>query len=120
MLPTKVFQLDYQDFGNLVWNDMEKIKQFSETKQIKFDAVIAKLRNGVIPGSIVSSFLNIPMGVIEANRGVEFDKFKLFCPVDLQSTGNILLVDSISGTGKTLHDLTLFLKTQLKNINVFV
>lgn len=119
MLPTKVFQLDYQDFGNLVWNDIEKIKIFAENKEIKFSAVIAKLRNGVIPGSIISNCFNIPMGVIEANRGVEPENFKLFLPSNLQENSNILLVDSISGTGKTLADLTLFLKSKLKNINVY-
>lgn len=119
MLPTKVFQLDYQDFGNLVWNDIQKIKKFSEDRHIKFNAVVAKLRNGVIPGSIISNCFNIPMGVIEANRGVEPEKFKLFLPSDLPENSNILLVDSISGTGKTLTDLTSFLKSKLTNTNIY-
>ena len=121
MLPTKVFQLDYQDFSNLVWNHIPKIEEYQKQNNLVFDIVIAKLRNGVLTGSILSNYFGLPMGVIEAPRGRLSEDFRLFWPLDLEKSSkvvNILLVDSICGTGQTLNDLISFLKANHKNVNV--
>lgn len=121
MLPTKVFQLDYQDFSNLVWNHISKIEDYQKQNNLVFDIVISKLRNGVLTGSILANYFGIPLGVIEAPRGRAQEDFRLFWPLDLENslkTVNLLLVDSICGTGKTLNELVNFLKSNYKNINV--
>lgn len=113
MLPTKVFQLDYQDFGNLVNNDIEKIKNFLNTNFLHkpYDCVLSKLRNGMVPGSIVATTLNLPLGVIEAPRGSPITDFKVFFPTGMSDSAHVLLVDSICGTGQTIKDLVDFLKS---------
>lgn len=120
MLPIKVFQLDYQDFSNLVWNHIPKIESFSEENKFSYDIVVSKLRNGVIAGSILANYFRIPLGVIEAPRGSKIEDFRFFWPKDLQNKEqvNILLVDSICGTGQTLKDITLFLNSNNSNINL--
>lgn len=120
MLPTKVFQLDYQDFSNLVWNHIPKIELYSQDNQISYDIVVSKLRNGVIGGSILANYFGVPLGVIEAPRGSKVDDFRFFWPESLEKKEkvNILLVDSICGTGQTLKELVIFLNTKFKNINI--
>ena len=120
MLPTKVFQLDYQDFSNLVWNHIPKIESFSEDHQFSYDIVVSKLRNGVITGSILANYVGVPLGVIEAPRGAKIEDFRFFWPEALQKkeSVNVLLVDSICGTGQTLKELTSFLKTIHPNIKL--
>ena len=120
MLPLKVFQLDYQDFSNLVWNHIPKIELFSEENKFSYDIVVSKLRNGVITGSILANYFGVPLGVIEAPRGTKIEDFRFFWPKDLQNKEkvNVLLVDSICGTGQTLKDITLFLNSNNPNINL--
>lgn len=116
MLPQKVFQLDYQDFSELVWRDFSKIDSYQIEKNLQFDMVLAKLRNGTVPGSIVATYLNLPMGVIEAPRNIEIEKFRIFFPYEIEEklknkqSVNILFVDSICGTGKLLSQITQYIK----------
>lgn len=120
MLPVKVFQLDYQDFSNLVWNHIPRIESFSEENQFSYDIVVSKLRNGVITGSILANYFGVPLGVVEAPRGTKIEDFRFFWPKNLQNKEkvNVLLVDSICGTGQTLKELTLFLNSNNSNINL--
>lgn len=120
MLPTNVLQMDYQDFGNLVWSHFELIENFQIDNHIKFHGVIAKLRNGTIPGSIVANQLNIPMGVINAPRQKNFNDYEVFIPNEVKeqikqgNSINLLYVDSICGTGATLSQVNEFFN---KNYN---
>jgi hypoxanthine phosphoribosyltransferase len=114
MLPQKVFQLDYQDFSELVWQDFAKIDAYQSEKNIQFDMVLAKLRNGTVPGSMVATYLNLPMGIIEAPRNAELKDFRIFFPSEIEKklkqkkNINILFVDSICGTGRLLAQITDF------------
>jgi len=123
MLPVKVLQMDYQDFGNLVWDHFELIENFQLEKKIKFDGVIAKLRNGTIPGSIISNHFSIPMGVLNAPRKTNFENYELFLPLELRAKSqnselNLLYVDAICGTGETLSEVKRFFNTNYSNINL--
>ncbi len=91
MLPTNVFQIDYQDLGNLIWNDLSSILDYENKNLLKFDLVLAKLKNGTFPGSIVSNSLNIPMATIK----VVVDDIELFVSKENVEIKNILLVDCI-------------------------
>jgi hypoxanthine phosphoribosyltransferase len=126
MLPTNVLQLDYQDFGNLVWNHFDLIEKFQSDNNIRFHGVIAKLRNGTIPGSIVANHFNLPMGVLNAPRQTDHNQYEVFLPLEIRElikyfgTINILFVDSICGTGNTVQQATEFFNKNYKGqINVY-
>jgi hypoxanthine phosphoribosyltransferase len=115
MLPTKVFQLDYQDVSQAIWTHLDYIIDYEKRNQIKFDSILAKLRNGTIPGSILANHFQIPMGVIEMPRNVSAEKFNVFfsTEIDKKLTNgemvSILFVDGICGTGQTLIDVNNFI-----------
>lgn len=121
MVPIKAWQLDYQDFANLVWNHLQFIEDYQNKNQLKFDIVVGKLRNGVISASIIANALQLPMGVISAPRLTEFKEYEDFIPKNIlkKKKINVLYVDNICGTGKTLTDITKYLSDKYKNkINI--
>ena len=123
MLPTTAHQLDYQDFGLLVWNDIEKIENFYNKQGQNIDLIVSKLRNGTIVGSILANYFGINLGVIYAPRETESTKYEIFIPKhQLNKNINILLVDSICGTGESLQNLKDYLisKCPKSNINTYV
>lgn len=105
MLPSTVFQINYQDYAYLVLNDLEKIKKLQKDKS--FDFVLGKTRNGVFSASIIANELQLPMGVIEAPRHVNFSDYRIFFPHEIEEnkTYKVLVVDSLCGTGKTLKSI---------------
>ncbi len=108
MLPTKVLQLDYQDFSNLVWDHFDLIEEYQEKNKLIFNGVVAKLRNGTIPGSIIANHFRLPMGVVSAPRNKELSDYEIFLPQEfysLKENPHLLYVDSISGTGKTTQEI---------------
>ena len=113
MLPIKTHQLSYQDFSNLVWRDFKKLEEFQSKLNLKFDIVISKLRNGVIPGSIVANQLALPLITIEAPRNIPASDYEVLAPKKvlekLKKGCNILFVDGICGTGETLKNVKDFL-----------
>jgi hypoxanthine phosphoribosyltransferase len=115
MLPTKVFQIDYQGFGNLVWDHFDLIEKFQDENHIKFKGVVSKLRNGTIPGAIIANHLGIPMGVIDAPRKKNYESYELFLPKEirlLDSPIELLYVDSICGTGETLSNVNQYFQNK--------
>lgn len=126
MLPIKVLQLDYQDFASLVWTHLEDIENFEDTHQIKFDGVIGKLRNGVVPASIVATYMNLPMGVLNAPRQVTYEDYEAFLTSQLREklknsqSINLLYVDSICGTGNTIKQMKKYFEVHYGNsVNVY-
>lgn len=122
MLPQQVFQLDYQDYSDIVQTHLSKIIAFEDSNQ-KFDLIIAKSRSGLLAASIISNHLNIPMGIIEINRTEnEIDTIEdkdLFFPKiirsRLQENLNVLFIDSTCQTGKTLKKIKSYFNNNFKN-----
>lgn len=108
MLPTKVMQLDYQDFSQIVWENIANIIQYEIDNKIKFNAVLGKLRNGCLAASIVANQLQITMGVYYAPRKDLGYPVEFFLPQEVEikikagEVVHILFVDSICGTGQTI------------------
>lgn len=101
MLPTNIFQLDYQDFSNLVWGHQDIFHSIEEKNLFKFDLILSNIEYGSYSGNIISNYLNLPMGVFQYCK----NKVDFFIPSNIENPKNILLVDSIC------HDDTL-LKTK--------
>jgi uncharacterized protein len=87
----------------------EKIKEIDFPK---FDLIIAIERDGIMPASLLKHFLNIPVKVIwlnyrdENNKPIKKEPI-LTKPLDKElktiKNKNLLIVDTISKTGKTLN-----------------
>ena len=105
MLPLKAIQLSYQDVGDIVWSHKQKISKFCEQKSIQFDLVVSKLRNGVYAGSIISTYLHLPMGVIEVNPADGTTTMLWPLDIDRDKQLNILVVDTTCNTGTSLNDM---------------
>lgn len=115
MLPNKVLQLDYEDISHLVEKHIDDITHFEQSNNIKFDSILAKLRNGTVSGSIIANRFQLSMSVIEMPRNINIENFRIFFSYDIEEklklgkTVNILFVDGICGTGKTLDYLKTFI-----------
>jgi len=123
MLPTKAYQLDYMDLEFLVNSHIKSIEEFEEKKNIKFNFVIGKLRNGVFPASIIANHLDIPMFFMNAQRFNQYKDYELIFYKEyedlLKNNTNVLIVDSICGTGETMQNMTSYLKEKFPNMNVY-
>lgn len=126
MLPQHVFQLDYQDYSDIVHSHLDKIIEFEELNE-KFDLIIAKSRSGLFAASIISNYLNIPMGIIEINRTEnEIDAIEredLFFPKvitkKLKNNLTVLFIDSTCQTGKTLETVKDYFQINFKNFKFY-
>lgn len=106
MLPSKVFQINYQDYSFLVLKDLEKIRLF-ENENGSFDFILGKIRNGIFCASIIANELQIPMGIFEAPRHIDYLDYRLFLPHEINENKKykVLVVDSLCGTGETLKNI---------------
>jgi len=119
MLPEKAFQINYQDYSFLVLKDIEIIKEW-ERNNGNFDFILGKLRNGTFPASIIANDLQIPMGVVEAPRHIDYKDYRVFLPYECLDNKKykVLLVDSLCGTGGTLKKIKDKLKEDYSNLEV--
>lgn len=106
MLPSKAFQINYQDYSFLVLKDLEKIKLW-EQENGNFDFILGKIRNGIFCASIIANELQIPMGIFEAPRHMDYTKYRVFLPNEINEGKKykVLVVDSLCGTGETLKNI---------------
>lgn len=124
MLPTKVIQFDYQDVANLVWNSFDDIRNYQLDKNISFSGIIAKSRNGLIPGSILSNELGLPLGFYNAPRDTVLSQKEVFLSEEIlrkYNTNNnmdLLFVDSISGTGDTVCAAKEYIENKYPGIRI--
>lgn len=113
MMPTKVFQLDYQELEFLVNEHVSKIKEFEESKNLKFDLIISDYENSNFVGSIISNKLNIK----HVSYSLEKNKLKFF-PLNPQNFKSILFVNTLCVNDK--FNLALEkIKEKLKNDNIY-
>lgn len=66
MLPQKVMQIDYQQFSQIIDENMDQITSLHEKDPFIF--VIGKIRNGLFPASIIATKLNLEMLTIAVPR----------------------------------------------------
>lgn len=128
MLPPKAIQLNYQDFSQLVWKDLEKINIFLSKKNISLNLIISKLKNGTYVGNILSNYYNVPIYFLEPNNNSYelllsqsfFNQIKEIRK-DKQSELkiNVLLVDSVSSSGNTFKKMKDYLNSNFPEFNVF-
>lgn len=82
----------------------------------EFDLIIAIARGGIIPASFIQQKLDIPMKIININFRDDNHNPKYENPKLLEENGfkikkkNILLVDDVSRTGKTIQKAKEYLK----------
>ncbi len=124
MLPVKALQLDYQDFADLVWNHFELIQKFQLDNQIQFNLVIGKLRNGMIPATIVANHFRLEVATLYIPRYTPTEEIELFLPKKIQDylqnqKLNVLLIDNICGRGITLKQMKEYLAKNYPNMNVY-
>lgn len=123
MLPSKAYQLDYMDLEFLINSHIPLIEDFEEKKGIKFNLIIGKLRNGVLPASIIANHFNIPMLLISAPRLQEHDNYELLYPKEfesvIKSAISVLFVDSICGTGETFQNISKYIQEKFPNMKIF-
>jgi hypothetical protein len=114
--------LTWQEFDVLCNVLQEKIKQHERELDLKFDCIIGLLRGGAIPAVWLAHNLNLPMRIIGLKSyddtkqldGVEFyndigkelDEF-----VDNR---NVLIVDDICDSGRTISCITKYLEKSNK------
>lgn len=106
-----------QNLSKLLKRSLIKLKK----QKIKYDAILAISRGGLVPGVILSHRLEIPnfqITIAPTHRSNE-PFAKKFRPVvqylnrrALKGLKKILIVDDIAGTGRTLFELIKNLKNQ--------
>ena len=91
------------------------LRKIKKLKFPKLDLIVAIGKDGIIPASLLQHFLNIPITVIWINYRDENNKPirkepKLMKSFKEIKNKKILLVDSVSRTGKTLEKAKTLLK----------
>ena len=100
---------------------MDKIKS---KLQNEYDIVVAISRGGILPGILISKFLNIPMEIIylklrDDNHKKVFEAPKVVKPFDINLTGKkVILVDDVSNSNLTLNKAKELINS--KNITTLV
>lgn len=105
MLPLNARQLGYMDVAHTTWSHKERIEKYAKDNNIKFDLIVSKLRNGIHAGSIISTYLRLPFGVIEVNPYNGLVNMLWPFDIDRNKELNILVVDTVSVTGTSLRDM---------------
>lgn len=83
----------------------------------KFDAVVAIARGGLVPGTMISTALSIPLHALAYSRP---DRAVSWHTVNVPSgASHILLVEDIAGRGNTLSDCMSYLQDQGHQLSVF-
>lgn len=118
MLPLNAAQLNYVDVANATWSHKEAIEKYQRDKEIKFDLVVSKLRNGIHAGSIISTYLRLPFGVMEVNPVDGTTSILWPFDIDRNKILNILIVDTISNTGTSLQDMSAGILKEQPNAKV--
>lgn len=118
MLPLNAKQISYQDVGDTVWKHKQIIEKYAQENGISFDLIISKLRNGIHAGSIISTYLRLPFGVVEVNPADGTTSILWPTDVNRNRELNILAVDTVSNSGTSLQDMVAGILKEQPNAKV--
>jgi len=94
------YHISYEEFHDHTLDLYEKVKH------LNLDYIVGPSRGGLLPGVILSHKMNVPLVPVEwSTRDHGIKVSRLDVADDLREGKNILLVDDINDTGKTLVDL---------------
>ncbi len=112
----------------------EFFEKLGEVEFGDYDLIVAIGQGGIIPGGFIQQKLNIPMKIINLNYRDEnnkpvFDEVRVTEEIEFEAKGkDILLVDDVSRTGKTVekakellrdNDITTFVINGDADLNIF-
>lgn len=102
--------------------DYSRVESFvsgfvEQWKGLAFDAVVAVARGGLVPATMVSTALGLPLYAVAYSR---LDRRVAWFTAEKPASGSrILLVEDIAGRGTTLTDSLAFLHGQSYDVKVF-
>ena len=113
---------------NYTWNDLDRDIDFlHDLVCVSFDMTLPTLvlgvkRGGLIPAVMLSHSLSCPLSVINYQTRDSDDEQPLFNVEDINQYQNIIVVDDLYDTGKTLDNIKEILDTTFpeKSIEFFV
>lgn len=109
-------KIDYDQFHYLTMLMVDKI---DESIIESIDYIASPARGGLLPGVIVSHLINKPLiPIIWSNRDFTLQHHNEFLAEKLFTGSNILLVEDINDSGKTLIEITKDLMYDDPNPNV--
>lgn len=110
--------LTWQEF-DVLCNDLQsKIKQYELDRNLKIDCIIGLLRGGTIPAVWLAHNLNLPMRIIGLKTyedTKQTDDVLFYNDIgkelsDFVENKNVLVVDDICDTGRTISCITSYLQ----------
>ncbi len=110
----------YQDIHNLIKVGSLRLKNF------KPDYIVAVAGGGLIPARILRTFINVPIISLtisfynQHNQIMDVPKILQWVDKEVIKGKNILIVDEVDDTRKTLSYLVEFFKENSKKLGVFV
>ena len=110
----------YQDIHNLIKVGSLRLKNF------KPDYIVAVAGGGLIPARILRTFINVPIISLtisfynQHNQIMDVPKILQWVDKEIIKGKNILIVDEVDDTRKTLSYLVEFFKENSKKLGVFV
>lgn len=88
-------------------------------RKLKVDGVVGIPRSGMIPASLISTHLQLPLtdvhGLLNYNFNYKSNNFKTF---ETSKKLKILLVDDTINTGKAMNDTVSLIRSKLSNIEI--
>jgi hypoxanthine phosphoribosyltransferase len=110
MAPVRLVPLDYNAIEQVVLEHVPALRLAG------YDGIVAIARAGLVPGTMLSSALSLPLYALAYERGTR--QVRWFSE-DRPTSGRLLLVEDIAGRGYTLHDCLLHLEGEGHRVEVF-
>jgi len=110
--------LSWHEFDDLCNSLQSKIKQYEADNNLSFNCIIGLLRGGVVPAVWLAHNLNIPMriiGIKTYENMKQTDTIEFYNDIgkelaDFVDSRNVLIVDDICDTGRTISCIKEYLK----------
>ena len=114
--------LTWQEFDVLCNTLQEKINQYEQGLDLKFDCIIGLLRGGAIPAVWLAHNLNLPMRIIglkSYDDTKQLDAVEFYNDIgkeldDFVENRNVLIVDDICDSGRTISCIMKYINKSSK------